>query len=288
MTVLAACGVGLTQLLRPVLLIAAGFAAVVTLLALYLAPVATRLVAQIKQDDSSRYEAAAITAGVFNEIRRGDKASEGGVYYVEDIGAGGEMQKVFVATRHLGRQGVLVAKSGREVTDAASSDRFLALADGVRYDGTPGRGDYRVITFERYAIRIELPPPVLRHTSFHAMPSTQLLADPSAAARAELHWRLSKPVSLLLLTVFALVFAYTQPRRGRYLSLFVAIFAYFLYSNLLGVGDAMLKRERVPLALGLWWIHALFLALGAYLFWRRATNRTLLPAWPVWPRRRVA
>ena len=33
MTVLAACGVGLTQLLRPVLLIAAGFAAVVTLLA---------------------------------------------------------------------------------------------------------------------------------------------------------------------------------------------------------------------------------------------------------------
>jgi lipopolysaccharide export system permease protein len=181
-----------------------------------------------------------------------------------------------------------VAKSGREVTDAASSDRFLALADGVRYDGTPGRGDYRVITFERYAIRIELPPPVLRHTSFHAMPSTQLLADPSAAARAELHWRLSKPVSLLLLTVFALVFAYTQPRRGRYLSLFVAIFAYFLYSNLLGVGDAMLKRERVPLALGLWWIHALFLALGAYLFWRRATNRTLLPAWPVWPRRRVA
>ena len=38
MTVLAACGVGLTQLLRPVLLIAAGFAVVVTLLAFYLAP----------------------------------------------------------------------------------------------------------------------------------------------------------------------------------------------------------------------------------------------------------
>jgi len=276
--VLAACGVGLTQLLRPVLLIAAGFAAVVTLLAFYLAPVATRLVAQIKQDDSSRYEAAAITPGVFNEIQRGDKASDGGVYYVEDLGPDGVMQKVFVATRHLGRQGVLVAKTGREVSDATNGDRFLVLDDGVRYDGIPGRGDYRILAFERYAIRIELPAPVLRHASFHAMPTEQLLSDPRRAARAELHWRLSKPLSLLLLTLFALVFSYTHPRHGRYLSLFVAIFAYFLYSNLLGVGDAMLKRGRFPVELGLWWVHLLFLTLGAYLFWRRANNRPLVPA----------
>ena len=277
MTVLAACGVGLRQLLRPVLLIAAGFAVVVALLAFYLAPIATRLVAQIKQDDSSRYEAAAITPGVFHEILSGDKVRGGGVYYVENIGPDREMQKVFVATRNLGRQGVLVAKTGREVTDAASGDRFLVLDNGVRYDGTPGQGDYRMIVFERYAIRVELPAPVLRHTSFHAMPTLKLLADRDRAASAELHWRLSKPLALLVLTLFALVFAYTQPRRGRYVSVFVAIIAYFLYSNLLGVADAMLKRGRVPAELGLWWVHAAFLVLGAYLFWRRANNLPLLP-----------
>jgi lipopolysaccharide export system permease protein len=81
----------------------------------------------------------------------------------------------------------------------------------------------------------------------------------------------------LLLTLFALVFAYTQPRRGRYVSLFVAIVAYFLYSNLLGVGDAMLKRGRVPEDLGLWWVHAAFLLLGVYFFRRRANNLPLLP-----------
>jgi lipopolysaccharide export system permease protein len=285
MTVLAACGVGLTQLLRPVLLIAAGFAVVVAMLAFYLAPVATRLVAQIKLDDSSRYEAAAITPGVFNEIQSGDKERDSGVYYVENIGPGGEMRKVFVATQHLGRQGVLVAKTGREVTNAVSGDRFLVLDNGVRYDGTPGQGDYRLIAFEHYAIRVELPVPVMRHASFHAMPTLQLftarnLASSDAlhrAASAELHWRLSKPVALLLLTLFALVFAYTQPRRGRYVSLFVAIIAYFLYSNLLGVADAMLKRGRVPEDLGLWWVHATFLLLGVYFFWRRANNLPLLP-----------
>jgi lipopolysaccharide export system permease protein len=285
MTVLAACGVGLTQLLRPVLLIAAGFAVVVTLLAFYLAPVAARLVAQIKQDDSSRYEAAAITPGVFNEILRSDKVREGGVYYVENIGPGGEMQKVFVATRHLGRQDVLVAKTGREVTDAATGDRFLQLDHGVRYDGKPGQDDYRMIVFERYAIRVELPAPALLHTPYHAMPTLQLLATRQLAASAELHWRLSKPVALLLLTLFALVFAYTEPRRGRYVSLFVAIIAYFLYSNLLGVADAMLKRGHVPAALGLWWVHVVFLVFGVYLFRRRANNLPLLPVPSVFWRR---
>jgi lipopolysaccharide export system permease protein len=285
MTVLAACGVGLTQLLRPVLMIAAGFAVVVALLAFYLAPVATRLVAQIKQDDSSRYEAAAITPGVFNEITRSDKAQEGGVYYVENMGTDGEMQKVFVATRHAGRQGVLVAKTGREVMDKDSGDRFLVLDNGVRYDGAPGQGDYRMLVFERYALRIELPAPVLRSASYHAMPTLELLTerkrvaniDQQRAANAEMHWRLAKPVALLLLTLFALVFAYTQPRRGRYVSLFVAIIAYFVYSNMLGVADAMLRRGRVPAELGLWWVHALFLAIGAFLFWRRANNLPLLP-----------
>jgi len=102
-------------------------------------------------------------------------------------------------------------------------------------------------------------------------------AEQHRAASAELHWRISKPVALLLLTVFALVFAYTEPRRGRYASLFVAIAAYFVYSNLLGVADAMLKRGRVPEDLGLWWVHGLFLALGVYFFWRRANNLPLLP-----------
>jgi lipopolysaccharide export system permease protein len=287
MTVLNACGVSLTQLLRPVMWIAVGFAAVVTLLSFLLAPLASRLVAQVKQDESARYEAAATTAGEFNEFQRGEKGSDSGVYYVERIGRGGLMERVFVAVRHEGRQGVLVAQRGREVTDAASGDRFLVLDQGVRYDGVPGRGDYRMLEFERYTIRVELPAPVLRHTPYHAMTNGQLLADPSSGATAEWHWRISKPLALLVLTLFALVFSHTHPRQGRYLSLFIAIVAYFLYSNLLGVGDAMLKRGRLDPALGLWWTHALFLALGLYLFWRRLNHRPLLPRLP-WPRWRPA
>jgi lipopolysaccharide export system permease protein len=287
MTVLNACGVSLTQLLRPIIGIAFAFAVVVALLSFYLAPFASRLIATIKQDDSSRYEVAAIAPGIFNEFQRGGRSGEGGVYYVENLGRNGEMEKVFVATTHLGRQGVLVAKTGREVTDATTGDRFLVLSSGTRYDGIPGQSDYRVIEFERYAIRIELPPTILRYTPFYAMPSLQLLADPNPGAKAEWHWRISKPLALVVLTLFALVFAYAAPRQSRYVGLFLAIIVYFLYSNLLGVGDAMIKRGRLPGEVGLWWAHALFLAIGVYLFWRRVHNLPLLPA-PAWRLRRDA
>jgi lipopolysaccharide export system permease protein len=285
MTVLNACGVSLVQLLRPVLTMALAFALLSTLLAFYLAPLASRQVAMIKQDQTSRHEVAAITPGVFNGVALGEQGRDTGAYYVENLARDGVMQHVFMAVSQHGRQGVLFARQGREVTEPASDERFLELTQGVRYEGTPGQADYQIIEFERYRIRIELPAPRLRHTPFHAIPTLELWKQRSSGAIAEWHWRISKPMALLVLMLFGLVFSYTHPRRGRFAGLFVAIIAYFLYSNLLGVGDAMLKRGRVPGMVGLWWVHALFLGLGAYLFWQRVRNRPLVPAIPI-PRRR--
>lgn len=289
MTVLNGCGVSLTQLLRPLLAITLAFATVVVVLSFYLAPLASRFVAQVKQDQGARHQVAAIVPGIFNDVALGENGRDNAVYYVEDMAGDGEMRRVFVAAYQAGRQSVLVARTGREITEPASGERFLVLEQGVRYDGRPGQADYRKLEFERYTIRIQLPAPVLRHTPYHAMPSRQLWREDSPGATAEWHWRISKPVALLVLMLFGIVFAYTHPRRGRYVSLFIAIVAYFVYSNMLGVGDAMLKRGRIPGALGLWWVHALFLGLGLYLFWLRVRNRPLLPAWRWrWPRRRAA
>lgn len=279
MTVLTACGVSLTQMLRPVFTLALGFALVVTALSMYLTPLASRLMAETKRDESARYQVAALTPGVFNEISRSEDLREGGVYYVESIAADGSLQRVFVATSHLGRQGVLIARTGRETVDESTGERFLILEDGVRYGGTAGAGDYRVIEFARYGIRIELAPKTLPFTQMHARSTRELFQESSPGATAEWHWRLAKPLALVVLALFALVFSFTQPRQGRYVGLFIAIVAYFLYSNLLGVGEAMLKRGRIPGALGLWWVHGVFLAVGLTLFWRRLNNRPLVPAW---------
>lgn len=273
MTVLAACGIGLGQFLRPVLMLAAGFAAVAALFAFYLAPLSVTLIAQAKSGTASRHEVQEIAPGVFNEIKDG-----GGFFYVEQVNRDdATLTNIFMSKEEDGRHGVLVAKSGYQYLDETTGDKFLVFKNGTRYEGAPGRADYRILDFESYAVRIEPRPPAAPITGHDAMPVWQLFGMPDRNAQAELQWRLAKPISLVLLALLAMVFAHTSARRGRYTGLFVAILVYFVYSNFLGIGNILLKQGRVSPAVGLWWVHLLFLALAAYLLHRRANNRPLLP-----------
>ncbi len=282
MTVLAACGVGLVRFVRPVLLLALGFAAVAALFAFYLAPLSVTLIAQARSDNSGRYEVQEIAPGVFNENKDG-----GGFFYVEQVNRDdATLTNVFMSKEEVGQYSVLVAKQGHQYVDDNTGDKFLVFKNGTRYEGTPGGSDYRILNFESYAVRIEPRAPAAAITGHDAIPMWQLFGMPDRNAQAEWQWRLAKPISLILLALLAMVFAYTDARRGRYSGLFIAILVYFLYSNFLGIGNILLKQGRVPPVIGLWWVHLLFLALAAYLLQRRANNRPLLPAFA--NRRRAA
>ena len=64
------------------------------------------------------------------------------------------MANVFVNSTQHGKLGVMVAQRGFQET-AANGDRFLVLLNGRRYEGAPGSAEYKIIEFERYAMRIE-------------------------------------------------------------------------------------------------------------------------------------
>ena len=95
---------------------------------------------------------------------------------------------------------------------------------------------------------------------------------------AEWHWRLAKPIIVFVLALYALVLAHTDARRGRLSNLFAAILVYLIYSNLLGLGQTLLKKGQISPLVGLWWLHAGMLLLVAYLLRQRARNRPLLPS----------
>jgi lipopolysaccharide export system permease protein len=274
MTVLAACGIGLVRFMRPVLLLAAGFATVAALFAFYLAPLSVSLIAQARSDSAGRHEVQEVAPGVFNENRDG-----GGFFYVEQVNRNdATLTNVFMSKEDAGKYGVLVARNGHQYVDEKTGDKFLVFKNGTRYEGTPGSSDYRILNFESYAVRIEPRAPAVPITGHDAIPMWRLFGTSDRNAQAEWQWRLAKPISLVLLALLAMVFAYTDARRGRYTGLFIAILVYFLYSNFLGMGNILLKQGRVPPVVGLWWVHLLFLALAAYLLHRRANNQPLLPA----------
>lgn len=270
MTVLAACGIGLGSMLRAVLYLAIGGSVVVGALSLYLSPWARAKAEQVKSDSENRMELSVAVPGSFTELRGADR-----ILYAQRMGEGGVLQGVFASDRRSPRQNILSAARAQQQNGPAG-ERLLVLQQGSVYEGVPGEGDYRIVEFGEYTVRLEPPEPRWSPGKPEGMPTSVLLRSSHRRELAELHSRLAKPLSVIVLALFALVLAHTDVRRGRAGNLLAAVLVYFLYSNLLGVGEALVKDGRLPSALGLWWLHGLFIAAALYLFARRAGNRPLL------------
>ena len=89
--------------------------------------------------------------------------------------------------------------------------------------------------------------------------------------QAELQWRLSIPLLVFVVTLLAVPLAKVNPRQGRFLKLLPAILLYMAYLALLIGARGQLDKGRIPMQLGLWWVHVLFLLIGAGLFlWQPA------------------
>ena len=271
MTVLAACGIGLMHFLRPAWVIAGVFAIIVGLVSFYFAPLATSVIAKIRAENTD-----AARAGILpGEFQRSKK--DGAIFYVESVDEDGALRNIFAHSPQLGRLGVVVAQSGYHYTDPRTGENYLVLEHGKRYEGVPGRADYRVLSYQTYAMRVESPAQQTRTIGLDETSSRELWGSDDPVHRAEWQWRLAKPLALIVLAPLALVFAYTDARRGRFANLFTAMLLYFLYANLLGFAHALLKQGRVSADLGLWWVHGLMALFAAYLLWRRAYHRPLLP-----------
>ena len=58
-----------------------------------------------------------------------------------------------------------------------------------------------------------------------------------------------------------------NPRQGRFLKLLPAILLYMAYLTLLIAARGALDKGRIPMSLGLWWVHGIFLAIGLLLLY---------------------
>ncbi len=272
-TVLAACGVGLARLLRPTMVWTSAVAALVAAIAFYLAPMAALLLHKVKVENTSAY-AAGVIPGRFNHTRNGRA-----IFYVDRVGSSGRLHDIFVSRTQFGKGGVLIAKRGYEFKNRRTGARFLVLLNGRRYQGIPGRANYRILRYRTYALRIKRRPftPTMASLTRDEVPTLDLLRSSSPRAVAEWQWRLAQPLSLFILAPLALVFAYTDSRKGAFAPLFAAVLAYFSYANLLSIAHALIARGHEPMWLGLWWVHGLFAGLAVLLFSRRAAGKGLLP-----------
>ncbi len=264
-------GMSLIAWVRPVLIFSAPIVALIGALSLLLSPWAVGKSEEYRRQMDMRDEASRVAPGVFREAVNADR-----VFFVEEIaGEQTKVQNVFISQMHQGRLGVMVSKRGYRET-AANGDRFVVLQDGRRYDGIPGNLDFRVMDFERYALRIETREAQGEQISAKAKSTLDLLQERNNINLAELLWRVSLPISALILAMLAIPLSFVNPRASRSINLLFAILTFMVYSNLLSIVQAWVSQGRVAFQTGWWAVHAGMLAVLVLLFYRRLRVGSLL------------
>lgn len=257
-------GQPLTAWIVPVMQFAAPMVVLIAVLSLYLSPWALSKSAEYRQVMSAREDVAQIKPGTFRESGRGDR-----VFFVESIDpTTSSVKNIFVSSVQHGRVGVMVSSEGFQETQP-NGDRFAVLLKGRRYEGAPGSAEYRVMEFERYAIRIDTRESRAVDKSPKSATLSELLANPSDSYRGELLWRLALPLQALNLSLLAVPLSFVNPRAGRGNNLLLAILTFLVYGNLINVSQAWVAQGKLDFVYGLWGVHVLMFVMLILLFYKR-------------------
>jgi len=275
MTAMLACGVSPLKILSLVFWFAFVFSLLVALVALYWGPWSVnerdRLAGELKAEAGLE----AISAGQFRELGNGRL-----VFYAERMSDDGKsMENVFVQGARDGVMNVMVAARAHRVEDSAVGGDYLVLENGHRYEGTPGETGFRIIDFNEHGLLIERHQASFQTHRLSSRPSLDLLASNNLKEVGELQWRLSMPISTVLLAMLAVYLSKTNPRQGRYAKFFLGVLIYIVYNNLLGVARTWMEKGLVPSDIGLWWVHGIVFAILAFLIlkqWREQQRAVAL------------
>lgn len=263
MTALSAGGVSIVRIYRPVLTLSAAVALLVAVISFWLGPWAEERSYQLRDDQQAQAEIASAAPGRFVRF-----SGSQGVFYFRNLSRDGEvMHEVFVRLRREGGGELVLTAERASAGEDARGERYMVFENGHRYEGRPGNADFRIVSFREHSVRMERPEVRPAQRKQKARPSTELNLD-DAADIAKLQWRISMPLSVLVLALLAVPLSRTNPRQGKYAKLFIAVLVYLLYNNLLGMANAWTARGAIPAAIGVWWVHLLML-LGIWLLFVR-------------------
>lgn len=285
MSVWLASGLSLTQWLRPVLQFAVPVAGVVAVLTLVASPWAYSQIDEYRQRFEQRSDLSRITAGQFIETDDGKR-----VFFAESPSQPGEELGPLMARIVEPQWLSIITASSASVRTEPNGDRFVVLGPGHRYDLKPGTPEVRLLDFDHYGVRVESRTDTASleaarqaaQQQIKARPTLELLHSDDLESLSQLMWRFALPLAVLNLSLIALPLGAVNPRLGRSGDLLMAGLLALLYMNLINLSRGWIANGVLPFGVGLWLVHAIFLALGLGMLWRRV--RVARP-WP-WRRRR--
>jgi lipopolysaccharide export system permease protein len=279
MTIFTACGISKFQILAMSLLLAVFVTALVTVIMFWVEPAMAKYRNEIIAKAAISSPIEKVSPGRFQLV--GDW-----ILYSEGISRDHQvMANVFAAQLPMvDKEGigyppldVITAKQAFQ-KKSPTKETFIVLQSGHRYQGTPGRSKYQIANFGEYGVRLPNKIPDLgKQEEFMSLSNLWKERKRSLIACAEIQWRIAMPISVVILTLFAVPLSEVKPRKGRFAQILPAIVIYIAYTDLLFLGRAWIEKAKISPLLGLWWIHVMLLLLAMIILYYKFPIRVRAP-----------
>ena len=252
---------GLIYYIQPIVILSF---VLVFVLTIYVVPWAKQQKSNAEDETVNASEFSFITEGKFESFKNGEI-----VFYASEsssINKAGQqnLEEIFIYVSNKVSPVIVLASTGIKYTDSTSQSIYLRLKDGVRYEGLPGEINKNILDFDLYDLEIvsgEVQKTLSNFSAIEEKTSIDLLTDGGLPANAELQWRISQSLSILILSFIGVLLGKTSPRTGKGINLLAGIVVFMIYNNGLLVAKNSIERGDLTPFIGLWSIHIIVILL---------------------------
>lgn len=257
-------GIELSRFVRPVLRTAWPVLLLTAVLLLIVWPWGNKNSYDLRDRYAQRSDLSRVAPGVFQTSSDGRR-----VFFIEREGTDTvHARNVFVLTQQDQGESLTSARNGR--IESSGDERWLVLERGQRNDFDDKTGDRTLASFDSYRVLVQ--EKALREAEARpprALPTLQLLREPSPRNQGELAWRLGMLLATANLLLLGLGLAATNPRRPSNWNLLFALLAFIVYYNLINLAQAWVTNGRMGLGVALAGVHGGAFVLALALMWWR-------------------
>jgi lipopolysaccharide export system permease protein len=203
-----------------------------------------------------------IKEGEFQEFKEGEL-----VFYASKVESiegdtAQNMEEIFIYAMAGDEPIITLAAQAQKYTDKSTKSVYLRLKNGSRYHGFPTEANKKILDFDLYDLQIVDGGKQQNRSGIakiESKPTLDLLFSSDTKEIAEWQWRLSQPISVLILSVFGILLGKASPRGGKNLGVIAGIMVFIIYNNMLLVAKSSLEHGELLPIIGLWWVHLLVL-----------------------------
>ncbi len=242
---------------------------IIFFLTIYAVPWANQQKNIREEETNNASEFSFITEGEFEVFKQGEI-----VFYASEsksLNTIGEqnMEEIFIYAFDKEKPVIVLASEAKKYIDSESKSIYLRLKDGVRYQGIPGNENINILNFDLYDLEIvsgELQKSIVIYTKIEGKSTLDLIKEGGRYANAELQWRLSQPITVLILSVIGVFLGKVSPRGGKGVNLLIGVILFMLYYNGLLVAKSAIELGQMDPIIGLWGVHFLMLLFLLLLY----------------------